>query len=76
MRNLFLLVLLLSTQVFAKAPECPLYASKEDCLESVEENYRRFLEFIEEEDAKEQMIEAALSIKHFESLACQKTCVN
>jgi len=76
MRNLFILVLLLSTEVFAKAPECPLYPNKRLCLDSVEENYQRFLEFLDEEEEKEKMIEAAVSIKHFESLACQKTCIN
>ncbi len=63
---------------FASAPECPLYSTKRECLASVEENYRKFLDFIEEEydSPKDTLIEAANDIKKYESLACQKTCLN
>ncbi len=75
MRILLFLCVLIPAEVLAKAPECPLHENKKLCLESVEENYRKFLEFLDEEEAKEQLIEAANSTKHFESLACQKTCL-
>ncbi|EKE08933.1 MAG: hypothetical protein ACD_16C00234G0006 [uncultured bacterium] len=78
MRQLALLSLFFSWDAFAIAPECPLYPNKHVCLLSVEENYKNFLEFIDEEylDPKEEIIEAANDIKHFESLACHKTCLN
>jgi hypothetical protein len=85
MRNFIWLLLLIPVDVFAKAPECPLYANKHECLSSVEKNYREFLDFIDaengsydEEDEKERnkLLMAAADIKHFESLACQKTCLN
>jgi len=67
-----------STTAFANAPECPLYSTKRECLASVEENYKKFLDFIEEEydSPKETLIDAANDIKKYESLACQKTCLN
>lgn len=66
------------TSAFAKAPECPLYSTKKECLASVEENYKNFLDFIEEEydSPQEKLIEAANDIKKYETLACQKTCLN
>jgi hypothetical protein len=77
MRNFIWLLLLLPVDVLAKAPECPLYPSKTECLSSVEENYRNFLDFIdEEEEDKDKLIQAATDIKHYEALACQKTCLN
>jgi hypothetical protein len=77
MRNLIWLLLLLPVDVFAKAPECPLYENKMKCLSSVEDNYKNFLDFINEEDEdKDKLIQAAVDIKHYETLACQKTCVN
>ena len=78
MRILTLLIVFSSVDAFAIAPECPLYSNKRDCLQSVEENYKNFLDFIEEEynDPREEMIQAARDIKHHESLACQKTCLN
>lgn len=67
-----------ATSAFAKAPECPLYSIKKECLASVEENYKNFLDFIEEEydSPQEKLIEAANDIKKYETLACQKTCLN
>ena len=79
MRILFLLILLIPLQAFAEAPECPEYANKYQCLQSVEENYKRFLDFIDDEyvpKEEEILIQAALDIKHYEGLACQKTCLN
>lgn len=73
-----LIFLFSSLNVFASAPECPLYPTKRECLASVEENYKKFLDFIEEEydSPKDTLIEAANDIKKYESLACQKTCIN
>lgn len=63
---------------FASPPECPLYSTKRECLASVEENFRSLLDFIEKEyiPPQEQLVEAANEIKKYESLACQKTCMN
>ncbi|MDZ4322850.1 MAG: hypothetical protein U1A05_02035 [Alphaproteobacteria bacterium] len=74
-----LFIFLFSAQnAFASAPECPLYSTKQECLSSVEENYRNFLDFIEKEydSTQDALIEAANDIKKYESLACQKTCLN
>jgi hypothetical protein len=69
----------------AKAPECPLYNNKHACLLSVESNHKRYIDFInqttDEEDPadpfeKEKLIQASLDIKKYESLACQKTCLD
>lgn len=81
MRTLILFIFLMPTCVFAEAPECPIYANKSLCLQSVEENYKNFLDFLNEEDIedknqKDELIQAANDTKHFESLACQKTCLN
>ena len=78
MRTLILLILLMPLQVFANPPECPGYSNKHDCLRSVNENYEQFLDFINKEysDGEEELIQAANDIKHYESLACQKTCWN
>lgn len=67
-----------SLNAFASAPECPLYSTKRECLASVEENYKNFLDFIEKEydSPQDTLIEAANDIKKYESLACQKTCLN
>jgi hypothetical protein len=67
-----------SLNAFASAPECPLYSTKQECLMSVEENYKNFLDFIEKEydSPQDTLIEAANDIKKYESLACQKTCLN
>lgn len=79
MRMLFLLILLIPGQVFARAPECPLFSNKRDCLEDVDKDYKDLLEYIEKEydkEGQEEMIQAAVDIRHFESLACAKTCLN
>ena len=77
MRKFIWILLLLPLDVLAKAPECPLYQNKMQCLTSVEENYKNFLDFIDEEDDdKDKLIQAATDIKHYEALACQKTCLN
>jgi len=79
MRILILLILFMPLQAFAKAPECPAYSNKRDCLHSVDENYQNYFDFIDEEypeDKKSELIKAANDIKFFESLACQKTCLN
>jgi hypothetical protein len=79
MGRLTFLLLLIPLHVFAAAPECPIYANKQECLVSVEENYTNFLDFIESEYEKEgqdELIQAANDIKFYETLACQKTCLN
>ena len=76
MRLLTFLILLMPLQVFAIAPECPGHLNKHNCLQSVEENYKNFLDFIEEAEEKDKLIQAANDVKHYESLACQKTCLN
>lgn len=75
---LTLLSIFISLSTFAKAPECPLYANKQDCLLSVDENYENLLDLIQEEYnlGEVEIVEAAIDIKHFESLACQRTCLN
>lgn len=78
MWKLLFLTLFMPFQAFATPSECPLYANKQDCLQSVENNYKTYLDFLDEEynSPKDELIEAANSIRHFESLACQKTCLN
>ncbi|MBA3813610.1 MAG: hypothetical protein H0X26_03835 [Alphaproteobacteria bacterium] len=73
-----MLILLVPTQTLAKAPECPLYNTKQECLLSVESNHDEFLRFIEnaDEEDKARLLDASLDIKKYESLACQKTCLN
>lgn len=64
---------------FLKAPECPDYSTREDCLSSVDQDFQNFLDFIKdeyEEKDKDQLILAAHDIKYYESLACKKTCLN
>ena len=78
MRKLLLLSLLIPFQAFAKAPECPAYNNKRECMHSVDENYKNFLKEIEEESEKNkqpELIQAADDVKHFEILACQRTCL-
>lgn len=80
MRTLLLILLLLSGQAFGKAPECPLYSTKQSCLLSVENKYNDFLKFLYENEGteaeEEPMIQAAKDIRHFETIACKKTCLN
>lgn len=81
MRKYLILILFMPAQTFAKAPECPLYNNKYECLQSVESNYNNFLDFLNEttdEDpiAKEKLIEASFDIKKYETLACHKTCLD
>lgn len=68
-----------SMTAFASAPECPLYSTKRECLASVEENYKNLFDYILEEydhPPQEEIIIAANDIKKYETLACQKTCLN
>ncbi|MBP6951275.1 MAG: hypothetical protein KA112_01435 [Alphaproteobacteria bacterium] len=79
MRKLLLLSLLIPFQAFAMAPECPAYDNKRECMHSVDESYNNFLKEIEEEYKKNQqpeLIQAANDVKHFEILACKRTCLN
>lgn len=71
------ILLFFSCETFADVPECPFHSNKRECLLSVEEEYKNFLDFIEEEyvSPKEELIQAANDVKHFESLACQRTCL-
>lgn len=78
MRILILLILIMPIHVFAKPPECPIYPNKSLCLQSVEETYQNFLDFFKEEEKadKDELIRAAADVKHFETIACHKTCLN
>ena len=81
MRTLAFIIILISVpmELMAKAPECPLFENRTLCLASVEENYKQFLDFIEDEygdPGADDMLQAAADIKHFETLACEKTCLN
>ena len=77
MRTLTFLIFLIPYQALAKAPECPGYATRQECLNSVEDNYQKFLDFIGyEEKEEDQLILVARDIKHYENLACKKTCLN
>ncbi|MBY0501242.1 MAG: hypothetical protein K2P93_04490 [Alphaproteobacteria bacterium] len=79
MRILASLLILLPLQVIAKAPECPDYSNKYECLQSVDENYEIFRNYIKEEytpEGQDELIQAANDIKYYEGSACQKTCLN
>lgn len=79
MRKLLLLSLLIPFQAFAKAPECPAYDNKRECMHSVDESYKNFLEDIRkeyEEAQQPELIQAANDVKYFERKACQQTCFN
>jgi len=79
MGRLTFLFLWIPLQVFAKAPECPQYDNKYECLLSVENNYTNSLDYIEgeyEKESQDELIQAANDIKFYEALACQKTCLN
>lgn len=83
MRTLILLTLtslVLSSQTWAEAPECPTYANRHDCLASTDDNLQNMLRLIDEEaseeDQKNRLILAALDVNYFESQACLKTCVS
>ena len=80
MRILILMIILLPFQAMAKAPECPLYPNKKQCLFAVDETYKNYLDYLKEEYTDEmrptELIQAANDVKHYESLACQKTCLN
>jgi hypothetical protein len=72
----------LSGQTFAQPPECPLFKNKQDCMRSVKSNFdktRQYLdEIMDEEDPTkmEELILASLDVQKYETLACQKTCLN
>ena len=80
MGKYLILILLIPVQSLAEAPECPFYQNKQECLRSVESNYKNFLDFIneatdeEEPVERDRLIQASLDIKKYEGLACQKTC--
>lgn len=82
MRKFLILILCMPLHAFAEAPECPAYKNKKECLLSVENNYENlFKDIIEESDEKdpekkEELIQASLDIKKYETLACQRTCLN
>lgn len=62
----------------AQAPECPIFPNKTDCLKSVAQNYEGLIDFINRDlpnEKEQEMIRAAQDIKHFESQACEKTCL-
>lgn len=79
MGKFLILTVLLSAQAFANPPECPLYKNKHECLAAAEKNFNDSLEFIDEsyedDGEKNQLIQASLDIKTYESMACQKTCL-
>ena len=73
MRILAFLTLLMSSQVLASIPECPLQSTKEMCLASVEENYQNALDFAGEEEERDVLIMAE-EVRAYEVRACHKTC--
>lgn len=76
------LALLLPLQAFAAAPECPGYKSKKECLQAIDQDFEKLLDFIKnefEDKEKDELILAtnnAKDIKYYERLACEKTCLN
>jgi hypothetical protein len=77
MRIFAFLILFLPYQALGKAPECPGYASKKECLNSVDQNYDMFFDLlIEDEQLTDDLILAANDTKKYESFACEKTCIN
>lgn len=81
MRKFFILILCLPINAFALAPECPIFKNKKECLQSVQENFENlFKDILEEsrenEKKKEELIQASLDIKKYETLACERTCLN
>ncbi len=80
MKILRYLIVLLPLQAMAKAPECPLYSNKKLCLAAVDESYKNYLDYLKDEYTDEtrptELIQAANDVKHYERLACQKTCLN
>lgn len=80
MRIYLLLISLIPTQSFGKAPECPAHQTKRECLLAVEDQYDSFLDFInnttDEGDERNKLIQASRDIRKYETLACQKTCLN
>ncbi len=76
------LILLIPFQAFANAPECPGYGSTKECLKAVDRDFEKLLDFIKDEfgdQEKDQLILAsrnAKDVKNYESLACEKTCLN
>ena len=79
MRFLTLLMILMPLQAMAKAPECPLYPNKYECLTAVEETYKNYMDFLKDEYIDEpqvELFEAANTVRYYENLACQKTCLN
>ena len=82
MRKFLILILLMPIHAFAEAPECPIYQNKKECLLSVAKNFEDlFKDIVEESDEndpekKEELIQASFDIKKYETLACQRTCLN
>lgn len=85
MSKLYPLIILMagmSGKTFAQPPECPIFKNKQECMHSVESNYKKYLDFIDnstdEEDPaeRERMLQASVDIKKYESLACHKTCLD
>lgn len=77
MRIFAFLILFLPYQALGKAPECPSYGTKKECLNSVDYNYDMFLDLLkDDEQLTDELILAAVDIKKYESLACEKTCIN
>jgi hypothetical protein len=77
MRILAFLILFLPLKAFGKAPECPAYSTKKECLNSVDYNYEMLLDFLKEDERlTDDLILAANDIKKYENLACLKTCIN
>lgn len=78
MNRLFAILFLLPLSVQAKAPECPIFKNKEACLKSVSDNYEGLIDYINKLDAidkEHEMIEAAKTIKKYETFACERTCL-
>lgn len=82
MHKFFILILCMPLASFAEPPECPIFKNKKECLLSVDQNFKNLFEDILKEsdeddpEKKQELIEASLDIKKYESLACQRTCLN
>lgn len=77
-------LILIPSSLLAQATECPLYASKQDCLSAVEERYQNMLDFFDDTYNQEGpdmlrrpgMVLVMNDVRDYERKACNKTCLN
>lgn len=79
----FLVTFLCWYSLEASPPECPTYKNRLECLRSVDENYLQRMDILdeggvvfEEDEFTKDLLIAANDIRHFETQACHRTCVN